>query len=93
MDEALVLGDTDDSSETKAWRLIAESSFTAVYCVELILKFHVHGLHLFIEPGFRWNIFDFVLVIFSVVDLTFQIMLSSAMNRPNLTFLSALRIL
>mmetsp|Transcript_5434 Transcript_5434/g.9708 ORF Transcript_5434/g.9708 Transcript_5434/m.9708 type:complete len:628 (-) Transcript_5434:163-2046(-) len=56
-----------------------ELALTIFYAVELTLKIMVHKLYFFVNEEWRWNIFDFSLVIFSVIEIA----LSSALESSN----------
>lgn len=46
-----------------------ELSLTIFYGVELMLKILVHRLYFFVNEEWRWNIFDFFLVVFSFSEV------------------------
>ncbi|CAK9050616.1 Sodium channel protein type 10 subunit alpha (Peripheral nerve sodium channel 3) (PN3) (Sensory neuron sodium channel) (Sodium channel protein type X subunit alpha) (Voltage-gated sodium channel subunit alpha Nav1.8) [Durusdinium trenchii] len=50
------------------WEVL-ELSLTIFYGVELMLKILVHRLYFFVNEEWRWNIFDFFLVVFSFSEV------------------------
>ncbi|CAJ1370342.1 unnamed protein product [Effrenium voratum] len=56
------------ASIPQTWEVM-ELAFTAWYGIELFLKLLVHRLYFFANDEFRWNIFDFCLVVFSVIEV------------------------
>jgi hypothetical protein len=65
---------------------IIDILFIAWYVIELALKIVVHKLFFFCNDEYRWNIFDFGLVVISIFDLMMTRLL-------NVAFMRALRIL
>lgn len=47
---------------------VIEGMFLAAYSVEIIMRMYVHRLYFFVNAGAAWNMFDFVLVLLSLVD-------------------------
>jgi hypothetical protein len=77
------------------YKLILDCFFSAFYTIELLLKLRVHRVWFFLREDWRWNLFDFMLVILSIADvaISFVLINQRASKRPNLTFLRCLRIL
>lgn len=79
------------------WEIL-ELSLTIFYGCELLLKIIVHRLYFFVNEEWRWNIFDFFLVVFSFSEVAISRML--VMNQPgpessaslNVGFLRLLRL-
>jgi len=73
-----------------------ERAFVFFYCAELVLKISVHRLYFFCNDEMRWNLFDFALVIFSLIDqITMFILTSNDNDRANVdvTFMRSFRIM
>lgn len=62
------------------WEIL-ELSLTIFYGCELLLKISVHRLYFFVNEEFRWNIFDFFLVVFSFSEVAISRLL--VLNQPN----------
>jgi len=77
----------------KAWNLQAvETFFTVFYTLEILAKLWIHRFCFFFCGDVRWNLFDFFLVAFALIDLALeQVMRSPAMT--NTVFMRLLRLL
>ena len=64
------------------------------YVVELAMRLIVHRLYFFWNSEMGWNCFDFVLVLFSIVEnlLIYELMGSSSSGSVNLNFLRLVRL-
>jgi len=71
--------------------VVAEVSFVLFYVIELLLKLMVHRLYFFWGGNMGWNMFDAVLVAFSVVEASFLIAVGNG-NGANVSFLRVLRL-
>eukprot|EP00435_Cladocopium_sp_Y103_P071046 s21_g36.t1 len=78
------------------WEIL-ELSLTIFYGCELFLKIIVHRLYFFVNEEWRWNIFDFILVVFSFSEVAISRLL--VLNQPsenstslNVGFLRLLRL-
>lgn len=78
------------------WEIL-ELSLTIFYGCELLLKIIVHRLYFFVNEEWRWNIFDFFLVVFSFSEVAISRLL--VLNQPsenstslNVGFLRLLRL-
>ncbi|CAE7452790.1 Scn10a [Symbiodinium natans] len=74
-----------------------ELGLTIFYAFELTLKILVHRMYFFVNNEWRWNIFDFSLVIFSVIEIAVSSVLESNIDTTsdtslNLGFLRLLRL-
>jgi voltage-gated sodium channel len=69
------------------WFQTVEIIFLVLYSIELVMKLIVHRLYFFVNEEMKWNVFDFTLVMFTIVD---QALASSSFD---LTFMRSLRIL
>lgn len=74
-----------------------ELGLTVFYAFELTLKIMVHRMYFFVNEDWRWNIFDFSLVIFSVIEIAISSVLESNIDESgdaslNLGFLRLLRL-
>jgi len=65
------------------WLEIPNIGFAVCFSLELILKLSLYRLEFFVGRGWKWNVFDCVLVIFQIIDLVF--------STANLTFFRLLR--
>eukprot|EP00403_Amphidinium_massartii_P004132 CAMPEP_0178378560 /NCGR_PEP_ID=MMETSP0689_2-20121128/4491_1 /TAXON_ID=160604 /ORGANISM="Amphidinium massartii, Strain CS-259" /LENGTH=643 /DNA_ID=CAMNT_0019998637 /DNA_START=59 /DNA_END=1987 /DNA_ORIENTATION=+ len=73
---------------------IMETLFLGFYCVELCLKLAVHQLSYFFNDEWRWNVFDFVLVIIAVYDFVSETLwVARTGNRTSLVIMKLLRLL
>lgn len=70
-----------------------ELAFTIFYCIELTLHVLVHRLYFFIGKGWRYNMFDLLLVLFSVFDLFAQSTGRRGRHKVNPVFLRSVRFL
>jgi len=74
-----------------------EIFFLSFYTLELVLKLIVHGLYFFCNSEMQWNIFDALLVIFSIFDQVITAVVAAAGagkdGGVDLTFMRTLRIL
>jgi len=70
---------------------VLEMCFLSFYGLELLLKLMIHRFYFFINEEWKWNLFDFTLVILTGEDLLFTHLLDGA--GFNLTFLRILRIM
>jgi len=76
---------------------VFEVVFCVVFTAELIVKLGRNGYKYFIGPGWKWNIFDFLLVMMQLVEVagmfTTQHESKSAPPTANVSYLRLLRIL
>eukprot|EP00443_Scrippsiella_acuminata_P071385 CAMPEP_0115383600 /NCGR_PEP_ID=MMETSP0271-20121206/6678_1 /TAXON_ID=71861 /ORGANISM="Scrippsiella trochoidea, Strain CCMP3099" /LENGTH=405 /DNA_ID=CAMNT_0002806933 /DNA_START=83 /DNA_END=1300 /DNA_ORIENTATION=+ len=70
--------------------VVAEVSFVLYYAIELICKLMAHRLYFFWGKRMAWNVFDMVLVGFSVVEASYLLTAASG-NGTNISFLRILR--
>ncbi|CAK0839455.1 unnamed protein product, partial [Prorocentrum cordatum] len=68
------------------WMVYGEYVFICWYALELVMKIAAQGKYFFAGPDWTWNIFDFVLVAFSAVQLT---VMTGAVN---VAFIRSLRL-
>jgi len=72
---------------------VAEPGFLIFYSLEIGLKLYVHRMHFFCNSDMRWNIFDVLLVAFSVYDyVTFTFILHED-SSTDMTFLRSFRLM
>lgn len=68
---SIVIGlETDFESGEALWHTL-EDAFLGTFVVELLLRLVVYGLCGFFNPSsadFCWNLFDFIIVVFGVID-------------------------
>ena len=69
---------------------VMDLSFTSFYVIELILKLIVHRHYFFWHHDWRWNVFDFVLVILAVQEQVFEYMASQNVTR--ISYMRSLRL-
>eukprot|EP00428_Durinskia_dybowskii_P020759 CAMPEP_0170207948 /NCGR_PEP_ID=MMETSP0116_2-20130129/3553_1 /TAXON_ID=400756 /ORGANISM="Durinskia baltica, Strain CSIRO CS-38" /LENGTH=636 /DNA_ID=CAMNT_0010458409 /DNA_START=167 /DNA_END=2077 /DNA_ORIENTATION=+ len=79
----------DNMGETSSASTVLELLFMLVYVFELVAKLCVHRLYFFCNNEMLWNIFDFMLVLFSFGDC---IMLLAGGNSGNVTFARSVRL-
>mmetsp|Transcript_40599 Transcript_40599/g.120363 ORF Transcript_40599/g.120363 Transcript_40599/m.120363 type:complete len:785 (-) Transcript_40599:176-2530(-) len=82
--------------EPSAFMAVMENIFIIFYTTELALKICVHKCHYFCNQDMRWNIFDAVLVAFSLFDIMITHIVLAAESDGgggNFTFMRTLRIL
>ncbi|CAE7473463.1 SCN8A [Symbiodinium natans] len=70
-------------------------AFTIFYVLELLLRFYVHRLFFFWREDWKWNVFDFVLVVMAVQEQVVEFLVqaetaSGAVTR--LTYMRSLRV-
>jgi hypothetical protein len=70
---------------------IGEYLFAGYYAVELCMRLALHRLYFFVNADMRWNIFDFILVMMSIVD-TFLILIIDDGGGQNLVFMRIIRL-
>jgi len=70
-----------------------EIVFVVFYTAELVFKLSVHRLYFFCTHEMRWNIFDTILVVFSLCDQLLTAVSSTSGGGTNVTFMRTLRIL
>lgn len=61
------------------------------YTLELSLKLKVHGLYLFCSEDWRWNVFDLILVLFSLSDVMVTLVLKD--SGANISVMRLFRLL
>lgn len=66
-----------------AWLLPCSVFWLVVFLLELVVKAWLYGWEFFLPPNRIWNIFDALLVVFQLIDLTF--------STANLSFFRVLR--
>lgn len=69
---------------------VMDLSFTSFYVIELILKLIVHRHYFFWHHDWRWNVFDFVLVILAVQEQVLEYM--AAQNVTRISYMRSLRL-
>lgn len=69
---------------------VLDLSFTSFYVIELILKLIVHRQYFFWHHDWRWNVFDFVLVILAVQEQVLEHMASQNVTR--ISYMRSLRL-
>jgi len=69
---------------------VMDLSFTSFYVIELILKLIVHRHYFFWHHDWRWNVFDFVLVILAVQEQILEYMASQNVTR--ISYMRSLRL-
>lgn len=82
--------------QPSAFMAVMENLFVIFYTTELILKLCVHRCFYFCNQDMRWNIFDAVLVAFSLFDIMITHIVLAAESDGgggNFTFMRTLRIL
>lgn len=72
-----------------------ELAFFAWYAVELILRLINHRLYFFVNADVRWNLLDFVLVLFSLLDLVSSLLVGrdDESGSSNISYMRMLRLL
>mmetsp|Transcript_9666 Transcript_9666/g.21562 ORF Transcript_9666/g.21562 Transcript_9666/m.21562 type:complete len:691 (-) Transcript_9666:128-2200(-) len=80
------------NQEVKVWMLVMEAFFAAFYILELTLKMLVHRLYFFCNEDMSWNIFDFLLVVFGLIDQYTMLVLANEGGRNSLTFMRSIRL-
>jgi len=78
-----------DTSST-FWK-VTELLFLAFYTTELVLKLLVHRLYFLCNEDMRWNLFDFLLIGFSITDQLLTAVQSK--SGTDVTFMRSMRIL
>lgn len=58
-----------DEEESPAWPSNAIRIFNAVFAAEVAVRMIADGVVFFVGPDWRWNLFDLVLVVFSILDI------------------------
>jgi len=71
---------------------VFEGIFTYFYVVELVMKLLVHRLYFFVNVEAKWNIFDFSLVAFSMIEKIAESLASGEGGTMNVGFLRLLRL-
>lgn len=71
---------------------ILEWVFSAFYMFELVLKLAVHRMYFFLNKDMKWNIFDFMLVVTSIIENVLTFAISADGGGVNFTFLRLLRL-
>lgn len=79
--------------EPSAFMSVMEYAFVVFYTLELVLKIGVHRGYYFCNKDMRWNIFDAVLVAFSLFDIAISAIITASDGGGNFTFMRTLRIL
>jgi len=69
---------------------VMELIFLSFYTVEMGLKIHVHRLYYFCNEDMSWNLFDFFLVLVSLIDQIAYY--SGSGNSANMTFARSVRV-
>eukprot|EP00435_Cladocopium_sp_Y103_P069922 s76_g34.t1 len=69
---------------------VLDLSFTSFYVIELLLKLIVHRQYFFWHQDWRWNVFDFVLVILAVQEQVLEYMASQNVTR--ISYMRSLRL-
>jgi len=68
---SIVIGlETDIATDKSLWQML-EDVFLGVFVLELLIRLCVYGICKFFDthnPEFCWNLFDFVIVVFGVID-------------------------
>jgi len=70
-----------------------EFAFVIAYTVEIILKLMVHKLYFFVNSNWRWNIFDFFLVVVGLIDMASAFLLQFELLAGDAIVLRCLRVL
>merc|ERR1712059_135272 len=70
--------------------MVADASFLTWYVIELLLRVAVYRQYFFVNADCGWNMFDFVLIAFGVMELIFS---QSDRSTVNPTFLRVIRLL
>eukprot|EP00930_Biecheleria_cincta_P096804 TRINITY_DN8859_c0_g1_i11.p1 TRINITY_DN8859_c0_g1~~TRINITY_DN8859_c0_g1_i11.p1 ORF type:complete len:620 (-),score=125.26 TRINITY_DN8859_c0_g1_i11:199-2058(-) len=71
---------------------LIELAFSAFYVIELTAKLIVHRMYFFCNKDMKWNIFDFLLVLTSMLETALTFAVSSDGGGVNFTFLRMLRL-
>merc|ERR1712125_248963 len=72
---------------------VAELSVLCFYSLELGLKLSIHGMHFFRCSDFKWNMFDFLLVVLSIIDQFFTNLYVGSGIGTDATFMRSMRVL
>lgn len=72
---------------------IVELVFNSFFCCELLLKLGNHRLYYFINQDASWNSFDFILVVFSVLDQVLTAVMPDGGGAGNVGFMRILRLM
>jgi hypothetical protein len=75
-----------------------ELCFTGFFLLELMLRLYVHRLYFFVNDDMNWNMFDFILVMLSVLDQALSFLLQHGRGEKgggggNVGFMRFLRLL
>lgn len=82
------------NDSTPTFVVVMEYLFFAFYSVELLLKLYVYRLHFFINREKYWNLFDLILVLTAVYDITNEeLTRDEEGSNTNLTWMRLLRLL
>lgn len=91
----LVIGVSTDMNEWQGWEFV-EYAFCAAFITEACIKLHIYGWRaVYFGGDWRWNWFDLLIVILSLIDAAFRIMSRVQQRDPlvNLSNLTAVRIM
>lgn len=79
--------------EQLIWMTVIESIFIAVWIVELSMKMMAYGGYMYIGHDAGWNIFDTVIVAFSLTESFLELFGSKGLDVAGARVLRALRVL
>ncbi|CAJ1355883.1 unnamed protein product [Effrenium voratum] len=82
---------TTRSVDTLHWLSIAELIFSVTYVLEFLLKLWVHRLYYFWCPEWKWNIFDALLAILSILSAVNSLL--ESVSQANMSFLRSFRFI
>jgi len=70
-----------------------EVAFLIYFAAEIALRLCVHGAYFFVNEDHMWNIFDFGLVMLSLIDAVLSTVVASEGKDNNMSFMRILRLL
>lgn len=74
--------------------VVGEMIFLSFYTLELLMKIESHRIHFFLNESAAWNIFDLVLVLFSISDLVWwAVRVQDNKRGGSITFMRIFRLL
>lgn len=68
------------TTEMMNWMYFADTGFLMAYSTELAMKLWTHRFYFFIGEEFAWNMFDFMIVTFSFLEIIFSSIESMALD-------------
>lgn len=81
------------SPEPAPFILVCEKFFFGWYLIELLFRILVHRCYFFFNKDMKWNLFDFLLVMLSVVDVLATALVAGSDGGGNISFMRIFRLL